>query len=98
MSLSSLFCVIARLVSPLPSSLRAGERRSAHTAPRPRERRARASPQTLFTVTDHVLESPLLGGVIEAGVVYDPAEAAASRSTLQPRTRERGAPRAPFQP
>ena len=49
MSLSSLFCVIARLVSPLPSSLRAGERRSAHTAPRPRERRARASPQTLFT-------------------------------------------------
>ena len=48
MSLSSLFCVIARLVSPLPSSLRAGERRSAHTAPRPRERRARASPQSPF--------------------------------------------------
>ena len=56
------------------------------------------SPPIPGFLQEDVLESPLLGGVIEAGVVYDPAEAAASRSTLQPRTRDRGAPSAPFQP
>jgi hypothetical protein len=50
MSLSRFVCVDAWLISQPPASLSAGGRRSAHTAPRPRERRARASPQTLFTV------------------------------------------------
>ena len=49
MSLSSFVSVTARLISPSPASPSAGGRRSAHTAPRPRERRARASPQSLFT-------------------------------------------------
>ena len=39
---------------------------------------------------EDVLESPLLGGVIEAGLGYDPAKVAASRRALQPRTRGQG--------
>ena len=49
MSLSCFVCINARFISQPPASLSAGGRRSAHTAPRPRERRARASPQALFT-------------------------------------------------
>ena len=44
MSLSRFVCVNAWLISQPPASPSAGGRRSAHTAPRPRERRARASP------------------------------------------------------
>ena len=39
-----------------------------------------------------VLESPLLGGPIEAGLGYEPAKVAASRRALQPRSWGRGAP------
>ena len=50
MSLSRFVCVDAWLISQPPASLSAGGRRSAHTAPRPRERRARASPRAKVRV------------------------------------------------
>ena len=48
------------------------------------------SPPIPGFLQEDVLESPLLGGVIEAGLGYDPAKVAASRRALQPRTRGQG--------
>ena len=56
------------------------------------------SPHVPCFLQEDVLESPLLGGYIKAGLDYIPAQVAASRRTLQPRTRARPAPSAPFQP
>ena len=56
------------------------------------------SPPIPGFLQEDVLESPLLGGTIEAGLGYGPAKVAALRRTLQPRTRARPAPSAPFQP
>ena len=44
------------------------------------------------------VESPLLAGPIKAGMLYGPAQVAASRRTLKPRTRNMGGRAAPFQP
>ena len=56
------------------------------------------SPDVPCVLQEGVLESPLLGGAIEAGLDYGPAQAAASRRTLQPRIRNMGGRAAPFQP
>ena len=57
------------------------------------------SPHVPSFLQEDVIESLLLGGwILKAGLDYPPAEAAALRRTLQPRTRNMGGRAAPFQP
>ena len=56
------------------------------------------TPDVPCLLQEDVVESALLGGPIKAGMLYGPAQVAASRRTLKPRTRNVRASAAPFQP